>query len=134
MNHNKNLILWNTNTWQMTENDLFTDISIKYFIILHVIKMLLTFLSFFFIQAKLYFYSNNSFIVVYRFTSGYFGMTCRERILYKHWTLCDHVSVQVVVRTVSFEHTITIVRRVLFVYHSFSIVSALQINIQQYIH
>lgn len=68
----------------MKENDLFTDISIKYFIIMHVITNVAYFLVFFFIQAKMYFYSNNSFIVVYRCTSGYFGMTCRERILYKH--------------------------------------------------
>lgn len=86
----------------------------------------------FFIQAKMYFYSYNSFIVVYRCTSGYFGMTCRERILYKHWTLwaCQCSSGC----QVSFEHTIPIVRRVLFVYHSSSILSALQINTQQYNH
>lgn len=115
----------------MTQNDLFTDISIKYFIIMHVI----TNVAYFFVFVS-YKQSYNSFIVVYRCTSGYFGMTCRERcsVYYINTEPCEHVSVQVVVRTISFEHTITIVRRVLFVYHSFSIVYALQINIQQYIH
>lgn len=64
-------------------------------------------------------------------------MTCRERcsVYCINTEPCDHVSVQEVVRTVSFEHTITTVRRVLKSDdHSFSRVSALQINTQQYNH